>query len=173
MVHDVRIIRMHAKHAPSDIRNWQGDSVGRWEGDTLVVKTTNFNDSRALSGASRNLNVVERISRIDADTLRYRFAVEDPPAWTEPWSGEYTWPSTESRVYEYDCHELFARRHSPGRADIGGRSARQFGRLAAAVHFERASPRLVRSEFRGAFGSAIYTGSCEIGLRGSTYSDQR
>ena len=105
MVHDVRIIRMNAEHAPSDIRSWLGDSVGRWEGDTLVVDTINFNDSPALSGASRNLHVVERFSRIDADTLLYQFTVNDPTVWTEPWGGEYVWPASESRVYEYACHE--------------------------------------------------------------------
>ncbi len=105
MVHDVRIIRMYAEHAPPDIRSWLGDSVGHWEGDTLVVDTTNFNDHPALSLASRNLHVVERFTRIDADTLLYRFTVEDPTVWTAPWSGAYVWPATTSRVYEYACHE--------------------------------------------------------------------
>jgi hypothetical protein len=105
MVHDARIIRMNAEHGPPDIRSWLGDSVGRWEGDTLVVDTTNFSDRPALSGASRNLRVVERFSRMDADTLRYQFTVEDPTVWTAPWSGEYVWPASDSRVYEYACHE--------------------------------------------------------------------
>ncbi len=105
MVHDARIIRMNAEHAPEDVRSWLGDSVGRWEGDTLVVDTTNFSDRPALGAASRNLHVVERFSRIDADTLRYSFTVNDPTVWTEPWSGEYVWPATGSRVYEYACHE--------------------------------------------------------------------
>ncbi len=105
MVHDARIIRMNAEHAPPDIRGWLGDSVGRWEGDTLVVDTTNFSDRPALSRASRNLHVVERFSRIDADTLRYQFTVEDPTVWTAPWSGEFIWPASDSRVYEYACHE--------------------------------------------------------------------
>ena len=105
MIHDARIIRMDAEHAPPDIRNWLGDSVGHWESDTLVVDTTNFNDSPALSDASRNLHVVERFTRIDADTLLYQFTVEDPTVWAEPWSGESVWPSTDGRVYEYACHE--------------------------------------------------------------------
>ena len=105
MVHDARIVRMNQEHAPPEIRQWMGDSVGRWEGDTLVVDTTNFNDTPALPLASRNLHVVERISRIDADTLLYQFTVDDPTIWTEPWSGEYVWPATASRVYEYACHE--------------------------------------------------------------------
>ncbi len=104
MVHDARIVRMNAQHEPADIRRWTGDSVGHWEGDTLVVDTTNFSQP-ALAGASRNLHVVERFSRIDAKTLRYRFTVEDPTVWTAPWSGEYVWPATEDRIYEYACHE--------------------------------------------------------------------
>ncbi len=105
MVHDARIIRMNAEHAPPDVRSWLGDSIGRWEGDTLVVDTTNFNDTPALRGATRALHVVERFRRIDASTLLYQFTVEDPNAWTAPWSGEYVWPATEQRVYEYACHE--------------------------------------------------------------------
>ena len=105
MVHDARIIRMNAEHAPPEVRGWLGDSVGHWEGDTLVVDTTNFSDRPALSGASRNLHVVERFSPIDADTLLYQFTVEDPTVWTAAWSGEYTWPASEDRVYEYACHE--------------------------------------------------------------------
>ena len=105
MVHDARIVRMNAEHAPSDVRSWLGDSVGHWEGDTLVVDTTNFNDTPGLGGASRNLHVVERFTRQDADTLLYRFTVDDPTIWSAPWSGEYVWPATNDRVYEYACHE--------------------------------------------------------------------
>ncbi len=105
MVHDARIVRMNAEHAPDDVRKWLGDSVGHWEGDTLVVDTTNFSDKPALSGASRNLHVVERFSRIDENTLLYQFTVDDPTVWTEPWSGEYVWPATTDRIYEYACHE--------------------------------------------------------------------
>ena len=105
MVHDARVIRLDAEHAPPEIRSWLGDSVGRWEGDTLVVETTNFSDRPALAGASRNLRVVERFTRLDQDTLLYRFTVDDPTIWTAPWSGEYIWPATDSRVYEYACHE--------------------------------------------------------------------
>ncbi len=105
MVHDARIIRMNAEHDPPEIRKWLGDSVGHWEGDTLVVDTTNFSDRPALSGASRNLHVIERFKRIDVKTLLYSFTVDDPTVWTRPWSGEYIWPATESRVYEYACHE--------------------------------------------------------------------
>ena len=104
MNHDARIIRMNAEHAPSDIRKWLGDSVGRWEGDTLVVDTTNFREQSGFSMASKDLHVVERFSRVDKNTLLYQFTVDDP-TWTEPWSGEYPWPASEDKVYEYACHE--------------------------------------------------------------------
>jgi hypothetical protein len=105
MVHDARVIRMNAEHLPSTIRKWLGDSVGRWEGDTLVVDTTNFTDKTRFRGSSENLHVVERFSRIDANALRYRFTVEDPQTWERPWSGEEAWPATGSLMYEYACHE--------------------------------------------------------------------
>ena len=105
MVHDARVIRMNDEHAPPEIRSWLGDSVGHWEGDTLVVDTTNFNDTPALRQATRDLHVVERFTRLDADTLLYRFTVEDPNVWNAPWTGEYVWPASDTRVYEYACHE--------------------------------------------------------------------
>lgn len=105
MVHDARIVRMNGKHEPLEIRRWLGDSIGHWEGETLVVDTTNFTDQPALGNASRNLHVVERFSRIDEKTLLYKFTVEDPTVWTAPWSGEIVWPATDSRIYEYACHE--------------------------------------------------------------------
>ncbi len=105
MVHDARVIRMNQEHAPPEIRSWLGDSVGHWEGDTLVVDTTNFRDTPALGQASRNLHVVERFTRVDAETLLYQFTVDDPTVWTAPWSGEYVWPASEHKVYEYACHE--------------------------------------------------------------------
>ena len=105
MVHDARIVRMNSEHAPDDMRRWLGDSIGWWEGDTLVVDTINFNDTPSHVGASRNLHVVERFSRIDEDTLLYNFTVQDPDAWEGPWTGEYVWPQSEEPVYEYACHE--------------------------------------------------------------------
>ncbi len=105
MVHDARIVRMNAKHRPESIRTWLGDSVGHWEGDTLVVDTTNFNDQPALRGATRALHVVERFTRIDDKTVMYQFTVDDPNTWSEPWSGEYPWPQTGDKLYEYACHE--------------------------------------------------------------------
>ena len=105
MVHDARVIRMNQGHVAPEIRSWLGDSVGHWEGDTLVVDTSNFRDSPSLGQASENLHVVERFTRVDKGTLLYQFTVDDPTAWTAPWSGEYVWPATENRVYEYACHE--------------------------------------------------------------------
>ena len=105
MVHDARVVRMNQEHAPAEIRSWLGDSVGRWDGDTLVVDTTNFMDRPALGGGSSNLHVVERFTRIGPDALLYEFTVEDPTVWTAPWSGEYVWPASDNRVYEYACHE--------------------------------------------------------------------
>jgi len=105
MVHDARIVRMNAEHLPPTVRKWMGDSVGRWEGDTLVVDTTNFTDKTRFRGATQNLHVVERFTRVDAKNLLYRFTIEDPATWTRPWTAEYTWPATNELLYEYACHE--------------------------------------------------------------------
>ena len=105
MVHDARIIRLNDEHAPADVRRWLGDSIGWWEGDTLVVDTTNFREQTGLFSASENMHLVERFTRIDEGYLRYSFTVEDPTVWTAPWSGEYVWPTSDGRVFEYACHE--------------------------------------------------------------------
>jgi hypothetical protein len=105
MVHDARMIRMNADHLPQSIRKWMGDSVGRWEGDTLVVDTTNFTDKTQFRGSSDQLHVVERFTRVDPKTLLYRFTVEDPATWERPWTGEYPWVASDERLYEYACHE--------------------------------------------------------------------
>ena len=105
MVHDARIVRMNAQHLPKTIRLWMGDSVGHWEGDTLVVDTTNFTNKTRFRGSTENLHVVERFARIDDKALLYRFTVEDPDTWSQPWTGEYAWPATDGKIYEYACHE--------------------------------------------------------------------
>src|SRR5437762_2462974 len=105
MVHDARIIRMSATHVPPTIRKWLGDSIGRWEGDTLVVDTTNFTENTRFRGSSEALHVVERFTRLDANTLRYQFTIEDPTTWTRAWTAEYAWPRTNEHIYEYACHE--------------------------------------------------------------------
>ncbi|HVS13697.1 MAG TPA: hypothetical protein VMV46_07225 [Thermoanaerobaculia bacterium] len=106
MVHDARVIRLNAEHAPPEMRFWLGDSIGWWEGDTLVVETTNFRSSpSAFGGTTNTLKVTERFTRKDADTLHYAFTVEDPSRWAAPWSGDFTWPASDGKVYEYACHE--------------------------------------------------------------------
>jgi hypothetical protein len=105
MNHDARVIRLDSEHEPAHVRKWMGDSIGWWEGDTLVVDTTNFREQSGLMFASKDLHVVERFTRVDEKTLLYRFTVEDPSTWTQPWSGEYPWPASDERVYEYACHE--------------------------------------------------------------------
>lgn len=107
MVHDARIVRMNGEHAPPEVRKWMGDSIGWWEGDTLVVDTTNFHpENRRMSpGASPDLHLVERFTPMADGSLLYSFTVDDPATWTAPWSGEYPWPRTQEPVYEYACHE--------------------------------------------------------------------
>jgi hypothetical protein len=105
MVHDARVIRLGGSHLPPGIRRWNGDSIGRWEGDTLVVDTTNFTAKTQFQGSSENLHVVERFTRVDPKTLIYRFTVEDPSTWDRPWSGEYPWIGSDEHIYEYSCHE--------------------------------------------------------------------
>ncbi len=105
MVHDARVVRMNAKHRPDHIRTWLGDSIGWWEGDVLVVETTHFKDQPALYGADENLKVTERFTLTEKDGLVYSFKVEDPTVWQEPWGGDYPWPATEEKLFEYACHE--------------------------------------------------------------------
>jgi hypothetical protein len=119
MVHDARVIRMNAEHLPPTMRKWMGDSIGRWEGDTLVVDTTNFTAKTQFRGSSENLHVVERFTRVNPRTLLYRFTVDDPSTWDRSWTGEYPWNATNENLYEYACHE--------GNYSLGGmlRGARQ------------------------------------------------
>ena len=106
MVHDVRVIRLNATtHPPAHVRTWMGDSIGRWEGDTLVVETTNFHPLQAFRGASGALKVLERFRRVDADTILYTFTIDDPATWTAQWSGEVPFRRSEEPIYEYACHE--------------------------------------------------------------------
>ncbi len=92
-------------HLSQRIREWSGDSTGRWEGDTLVVDTTNFTGETGFQGSSDALHVVERFTRVDADTILYEFTVEDPMTWTRPWSVEMPMMTAEGPLYEYTCHE--------------------------------------------------------------------
>jgi hypothetical protein len=106
MDHDVRIVRLNTRqHLPAAIRPWMGDSVGWWDGDTLVIETTNYNPQQTLRGASDHLKVTERLTRVAKDRLHYSFWVEDPTMFTEPWGGEYEFQATKGPIYEYACHE--------------------------------------------------------------------
>jgi hypothetical protein len=92
-------------HPPASIRRWAGDSTGHWEGDTLVVDTTNFTSRTAFQGSSEALHVVERFTRVSAERIVYRFTVEDPRTWTRPWRAELPMLKTDGPLYEYACHE--------------------------------------------------------------------
>jgi hypothetical protein len=105
MVHDARVVRIGGTHVPPTVRKWLGDSIGHWDGDTLVVETTNFTEHTRFMGSTGQLKVTERFTRMNAKTLRYQFTIEDPATWTKPWTAEYAWPATDEPVYEYACHE--------------------------------------------------------------------
>jgi hypothetical protein len=106
MIHDVRIIPLDGRpHLPSSIHLWYGDSVGHWEGNTLVVDTTNLSGKTGFYGADENLHVIERFSRMDADTLLYQFTVDDPSAFTKIWKGELTMSAAPGPIVEYACNE--------------------------------------------------------------------
>ncbi len=105
MVHDARIVRLNAKHGPSSIRKWMGDSIGHWEGDTLVVETTNFPKQQSFRGASENLKVTERFTRVEPGKILYEFLIDDPSAFTQPWRGQVAMNATNEKIYEYACHE--------------------------------------------------------------------
>jgi len=126
MIHDARIVPMDGRpHDTSGVRRWMGDSRGRWDGDTLVIDTINFTDQTNFRGAGANLHLVERFTRVDADTLEYRFTVEDPTTWTRPWTVAYPMVKTDGPIFEYACHE-----GNYGLADILS-GARAEERLAA------------------------------------------
>jgi hypothetical protein len=106
MIHDVRIIPTDGRgHAPSNVRFWMGDPVGRWEGDTLVVETTNFTDQTNYQGSGANLKLIERFRRVNDDVLMYEFTVDDPESFTRPWTAQLPMTPAEGRIYEYACHE--------------------------------------------------------------------
>jgi hypothetical protein len=84
---------------------YAGHSAGHWEGDTLVIETSNFNPERAWRGTSDKMKLVERITRVDADTLEYTFTVNDPETWTKPWTASTTLRKSDGQLYEYACHE--------------------------------------------------------------------
>jgi hypothetical protein len=104
MVHDTRIVSLNDKR-PAGLRQWLGESIGRWEGDTLVIETTNFRKDQVFRGAAENLKVTERLTRVGPNQIAYRFTIEDPTTFTQPWSGELAFNATQERMHEYACHE--------------------------------------------------------------------
>jgi hypothetical protein len=106
MAHDVRSIALDRKeHLPTSMRPWFGDSIGHWEGDTLVVETTNIPQAQAYHGAWKDLKVTERFTRTAPDRLHYQFTIHDPTMWDKDWGGEYEFHPLNGRVLEYACHE--------------------------------------------------------------------
>ena len=106
MIHDVRIIPTDGRaHVSKDVRLWMGDSVGHWEGDTLVVDTTNFSSKTRFRGSSENLHLIERFTRTGGDAILYKFTVEDPAAFLKPWTAELPFVAASGSIYEYACHE--------------------------------------------------------------------
>ena len=104
MIHDLRDIRLNSTHRADGVRPWFGDSIGWWEGDTLVVETTNLPESQAYRGAWENLKVIERFTLVSPQRMNYRFEIVDPTMWDKPWGGEYEFVRG-GRMFEYACHE--------------------------------------------------------------------
>jgi hypothetical protein len=107
MIHDTRIIPIGGNHPhlPSTVHQWMGDSRGHWEGDTLVVETTNFTAKTAFRGSTEDLKVVERFTRTGPDTIKYEFTVSDPKTWDKPWGADIPMSKIEGPIYEYACQE--------------------------------------------------------------------
>jgi hypothetical protein len=109
-VHDARIIpvsgpRDGRKHLPPSMRTWNGDSIGHWEGKTLVVDTTNFSPKDNFMGSAENLHLVERFTRVAPDEIRYEMTVDDPSTWTNPWTAVLRLKQTQEKIFEFACHE--------------------------------------------------------------------
>jgi hypothetical protein len=106
MIHEARVIHLDGRpHLPSSVRLWEGDSRGRWEGRTLVVDTTNFSARNDFMGASDQLHLVERLTRVAPDRIDYQITVDDATTWTTPWTAVIRLKRTPVRLYEYGCHE--------------------------------------------------------------------
>jgi hypothetical protein len=106
VIHDARIIPLDGRpHLPPGLRQWHGDSRGRWEGDSLVVETTNFSSRSNFMGSGEHLRLVERFTRVAADKIDYEITVADPTTWTRPWTAVVQLKRTDDQMYEYACHE--------------------------------------------------------------------
>ena len=105
-IHDARIIPLDGRpHLPSNVRTWDGDARGRWEGNTLVVDTTNFSAKSNFLGSAENLHFVERFTMVAPDEIRYEITIDDPTTWTKQWTAVVPFKRTEERLYEFACHE--------------------------------------------------------------------
>jgi hypothetical protein len=106
MIHDVRIVPLDGRpHVSKDVRLWNGDSRGRWEGETLVVDTTNYSARGAIRGATESLHLIERFTRVSPETIEYSLTFDDPATWTKPWTAMIRLKTTPEKIYEYACHE--------------------------------------------------------------------
>jgi hypothetical protein len=106
MIHNYRIVPLDGRSSiAANVQQWMGDSRGHWDGDTLVIETTNFRRDSAFRGASEALRVTERFTRVDAKTLMYEFTMNDPNTWTRPWTGQLPMTKSDEHMYEYACHE--------------------------------------------------------------------
>jgi hypothetical protein len=105
-IHDARIIPLDGRpHLPQNVRTWNGDSIGHWEGQTLIVDTTNFSPQDDFMGSAENLHLVERFSRVAADEIRYEISVDDLTTWTKPWTAVLRLKHTDEKIFELACHE--------------------------------------------------------------------
>ena len=106
MIHDARVVPIDGSaHLPDDIRQWRGDPRGRWEGETLVVESTNFNGKTAFRGSGADLRLEERFTRVSDGRLIYQFTIDDPTSFTKPWTAVIPMKATEGPIFEYACHE--------------------------------------------------------------------
>ena len=106
MVHTARIVPLDGRPRLNDrIRHWSGEARGHWEGDTLVIETTNFNEQRGWRGSTGKMKLIERLTRLDATTLEYKYTVIDPDTWTSPWTASIPLQLSDLPMYEYACHE--------------------------------------------------------------------
>ena len=104
MVHNARVVPIGRRPA-AGIPQWSGDSHAHWEGDTLVIETTDYDERRRWRGSTETMKLVERITRLDEDTLEYEFTVDDPNTWSSPWTANVPMRRTDSAIFEYACHE--------------------------------------------------------------------
>ena len=103
--HEARIIPLGRPHLPPGTGQWSGDSRGRWEGNTLIIDTINFSPKSNFMGSAENLHLIERLTRVSADTIRYEMTFDDPTTWTRPWTAEMPLKRTDQALYESACHE--------------------------------------------------------------------